>query len=226
MKDPLAIDLQAIRLEEFQHMLENKDLLPSRKILLEEIHVRFQTLAAAGIKTMDDLWQGLKTSKKVVQVAESTGVPQEYLTILRREVGSYLPRPVKLAELPGVSAEEIEMLRKAGIGTNQQLLLQAAGDETLVDLARRTGVPQEMLLEMVRLSDLCRIIGVGPVFARILLEAGIESVHAFVNAQPEKILERVDAVIEAKQYVQASVTINDIQYCLESARLLPLLEDH
>ncbi len=71
MDESYGLEMEAVSIERFQKMLENKDLLPGRKILLEEMGERFAKLKAAGVLTMADLVTFLKTSKRVA--AGSTG---------------------------------------------------------------------------------------------------------------------------------------------------------
>ena len=78
MNESFGLAMEAISIEKFQKMLENKDLLPGRKMLLEEMDERFAKLKEAGVKTMADLVTFLKTSKRVEQAAQTTGIPEEY----------------------------------------------------------------------------------------------------------------------------------------------------
>ena len=43
-------------------------------------------------------------------------------------------------------------------------------------LAGETGIPLATIVELVKLSDLARIWGVGPVFARIIYDSGVDTV--------------------------------------------------
>ena len=45
--------------------------------------------------------------KEIVFICKKTGLPVEYLTVLRREVNSYQPRPSNLKDFPGVNPETV-----------------------------------------------------------------------------------------------------------------------
>jgi hypothetical protein len=67
MADDYYIDLENIDLESFKVSIENKDLLPGRVVLRENLDQRFGILANRGIKTLGDLWKALKTKRRVAQ---------------------------------------------------------------------------------------------------------------------------------------------------------------
>jgi hypothetical protein len=221
MPSQYYIDLEQINLERFRRMLASKTLLPSRQILHEQLEARFQTLAAQGIRTLQDLHDALKTKRDVVRLAETSGLPQAYLTILRREVNSYIPRPVNLDKIPELDPDHLERLAEVGIKHTRHLYERAGQADAREALAEQVGIPPDALLEIVKLADLARILGVGGVFARLLYEAGIQTVEAFVDQPPKVLLARVQAVNEKKGYTRVTLTEEDLGYCMETARLLP-----
>lgn len=112
-------------------------------------------------------------------------------------------------------------LNALGVKTSKHLFERAKTARQRAELCQQAELPEEALLELVKLSDLVRILGVGPVFARILYQAGVDRLETFVTLSPEALLERVQAVIEREQSTRVKLTQKDILYCLESARLLP-----
>jgi predicted RecB family nuclease len=77
-------------------------------------------------------------------------------------------------------------------------------------------------MELVKLSDLVRVSGVGPVFARLLYEAGVDTIETLAQSTPEHLLERVCAVNEASQLTKVMPTLKDMRYCIELAQDLPV----
>jgi hypothetical protein len=221
MPSQYYIDLEQVSLERFRRMLASKTLLPSRQILHEQLEARFQTLAAQGIRTLQDLHDALKTKRDVARLAETSGLPQAYLTILRREVNSYIPRPVNLDKIPELDPDHLERLAEVDIKHTRHLYERAGQADEREALAERVGIPPDALLEIVKLADLARILGVGGVFARLLYEAGIQTVEAFVDQPPKVLLARVQAANEKKGYTRVTLTEEDLAYCMETARLLP-----
>jgi Domain of unknown function (DUF4332) len=223
MEISYGLDVQAISIEAFQRMLENKDLLPSRKMLLDDIDAHFAALKAAGVITMADLVIFLKTSKRVAQAAEATGIPKDYLKVLRREVGGYQPKPLRLAEFKSLSVAQVAALQAAGIKTSFDLLHSGASKAGRADLSAQTGLPDGLVLELVQISDLCRVLGVGILSAEVFLEAGVPSVGEILTQSPASMLERTAAVYAGRSPGVAPITMNDILFCVDAAALLPLV---
>lgn len=224
--DDYYIDLERFTLEHFKNILASKDLLPSRLILKERMGERFAVLESMGIDNLQALWQALKTKKRLEQFATASGLSQEYLVILRREVNSYIPKPISLTGLPDVEGDYLERMADEGIKTTKDLFHRAKTKQQRAELSKKLDIPPEVLLELVKLSDLARIVGVGPIFARILYEAGIDHLQAFVQGSPDELLVKVQEVNAAKGYSRASVTEKDIVYCLETATLLPQVVEY
>ena len=226
MSDDYGIPLETISLERFREMLTSKQLLPSRVMLLEQIAERFESLAAQGLGTLQDLVQATSTGKRLATLAETTGIPADYLKMLRREAGSYISKPVNLRKVPRVDPSVIDLLETAGIKHSKHLFERtktAAGRE---QLASELGIPEAAVLELTQLADLLRIVGVGPVFACILYQANIDTVAAFARQSPEPATRAVNQVIEDMYPGQGKLNEEDILYCLETARLLPQVVEY
>jgi len=223
VENSYGLDMESVSMERFQTMLQNKDLLPSRRLLLEEMDAQFAKLKAAGVQTMADLVTFLKTSKRVVKAAEMTGIPEEYLKVLRREVGGYQPKPLRLAEFKHLSIAEVAALQAAGIRTSFDLLCAGASKAGRATLAAQAGLPEALVQELVRIADLCRVMGVGMVSAQVFLEAGITSVGEIMTQPPVTMLEKTAAVYAGREPGAAPITMNDILFCVDAARMLPLV---
>ncbi len=110
-----TIDLNSFTLKQLKDILKRIKLIPSRRMLLTDVDKRFKTLQEQGIKTAADLQSLLKKKTDIPCVAAETGIPDDYLVLLKREVGSYIVKPLKLALLDIFSTEELAILEKLGI---------------------------------------------------------------------------------------------------------------
>jgi hypothetical protein len=122
MADPYHIDLERFSLERFRHSLETGEVLPGRRILKEKIAEHFKILESMGIRNLEDLIQALKSSKKLEQFSKKSGLPQDYLVILRREANSHIPKPVNLratwlCAIPRLSVPDLNDAVHRTIGT-------------------------------------------------------------------------------------------------------------
>jgi len=221
MADQYHIDLEQFRLERFKQILETSELLPGRRILKERVSERFGMLESMGITNLKELIAALGTKKKAERFAQESGLPRDYLVILRREANSYMPKPFNLSGIPGVDPKHIERLAALGIKNTKHLFERARSKSDRAELARLADVPSSNLLELVKLSDLARIGGVGPVFARLLYEAGADTIEKFLKRSPDELLERLHAINKEKEYTRIMPSLKDIAYCIETARELP-----
>jgi len=220
MAKSYGIDPDRISLERFRELTEAKDMLPGRIMLREQMDVRFAALKEAGVQHLGELLAKLSTRTKIQGFSERTGLPEEYLVLLKREAGSYLARPVPLSDYPGIPFEYTELLKSHGLRNSKVLFEEVQTEEQQADLAKATGIPVYRLKELHSLCDLSRITGVGGLFARVLYEARIRSVADYSQTGAAEILERCRQVIEKYGYAAGKLGKKDIQYGINYARLV------
>ncbi len=210
------MDPHAISLKSFQSSLESRELIPSRVLLKEKLKARFRTVRSQGVSTLGDLIAALKSKPKVEAFAKKTGLSVEYLTLLRREASSYFPNPVQLGRFPGIDKQVVLKLEEQGIKNSKQLFDRTVVNADKMALVSESGVSKDDLSELIHLSDLSRLYGVGPVFARIFYDVGIDSVKALISHSAEEIV----GIYEDKTKKKADFAVKDIQFTLEMAREL------
>lgn len=216
-----GLDLTQFNLARFRQTLETTDLLPGRRILREQIAERFAILESKGLDNLQALIDALSTKKKLVQFAQETGLPEDYLTILRRQARSYIPTPINLKEIPGVNSAHAERLAALGIKHSRHLFERARTRSDRAEVARQANISDEALLELVKLSDLARAGWVGPIFARLLYEAGADTLAALADQSLGDLYRELLAINERQRLTQASFSIKDVEACIETARQLP-----
>ncbi|MCP4751634.1 MAG: DUF4332 domain-containing protein [Proteobacteria bacterium] len=216
MKTNYHIDLEKYGLEKFLESLRKRELIPSRVVLKKKIEERFEKLQAHGIENLNDLIVLLKTKPKIEKFAETSGLPADYLTILKREAASYISSPVNLKNFPGIDTKAAEALETEGIKNTKHLFQTAQTRKQRDELARKTDLPVELLDELYSLSDLTRLYGVGPVFARIIFDVGIDSVENFIKHTAEEFID----IYQKKTRKKADFATSDIAFTLELAEEL------
>jgi hypothetical protein len=221
MTDHYHIDLEQFSLEKFRHILETSELLPSRRILKEKIPERFAILEGMRIRNLKALTGALSTNKKIERFSQESGLPQDYLEILKRQTKIYTPYPIPLKKIPGIAPEYIERLAAIGIKQTKQLFERAKSAKDRAELSGLADVPGEALLELVKMSDLARAGWVGPIFARLIYEAGADTLDELSKRSPEALFERLRAVNEEQKLTKGSFTAKDIASCIEIAKELP-----
>ncbi len=216
MKEQYYIDLEKYSLQKFKLSLQKRDMIPSRVILKERIEERFETLEFNGIKNLKTLIDVLKTKQKIETFSKKSELSIDYLTVLKREASSYLPNPIRLKNFPGIDSKNIEALEDIGIKNTKQLFNKIKTGIEINQISQLTGISTEKLNELVSLSDLARLYGVGPVFARIIYDVGIKSVKTFVKFKAEEFIN----IYENKTQKKADFGVNDINFSIEIAKEL------
>jgi len=215
------INLENYTMQRFKNSLQSRELIPSRKSLKDDLDDRFRVLENLCIDNLKALTVTLKTKQKIEALSQETGLPNQYLTLLNREAKSYLSKPIRLDKLPGIQPEYLEKLEEVGIRNTKHLFVQAQDKLSREQIAQETHIPLEALNELVGLSDLSRIYGVGPVFARIIYDVGIKSVKAFVNHSSEDFIR----IYEEQTQKKADFGLGEIQFSLELAKELDIAVD-
>jgi predicted flap endonuclease-1-like 5' DNA nuclease len=217
MSDSYHIDLQHIPLDEYKQTLKAAELIPSRRILKEQIDDRFSRLQAQGIANLAKFLEAVKSTGKIDDLAGKTYISVEYLTLLRREVNALLPNPKNLKNFPGIEPSIVEKLAARGIKNSKQLFESALTRRQRAEVVQEAGIDPEVLLELVKLSDLSRIYGVGPIFARLLYDAGYDSVEAIARADSPALFGRLSRAYLAAGNSRVDFTERDIAFCIQMA---------
>jgi hypothetical protein len=211
-------------LKDFYTLLKNKELLPGRRILRDDPDMHLSVLEEEGFLTLGDLLRAIRNNKLLATLSRKINISEEYLVILRREAGSYFPTPVALFRLTG-DESLINTLDSEGIKDSRDLLERAAMSEKRMELADKTGLDREKLDELVQISDLVRINGVGPVFARIIFNAGLKSVRDFRETNTQKLFSRLNQSDQQNKQTEVKFTMKDVEFCREYASLLEVIVD-
>lgn len=215
-----TLDPTLITLDEFYILTRDKKLIPSRIALHDRMEKRFAKLREAGISHLGALIKSLKSSELVANLSAVTGIPESYLILLKREAGSYLASPFPLSDIPGVPHEYTEVLKSMGIRNTRDFFEKVQSTDDRSETSGKSGIPVARLKEIFSLTDLSRITGVGPVFARVVYQAGITSVDDFAQTKAESHYRAYMTVIEKYGYAAGHFSEGDIQYCIDYARVL------
>jgi hypothetical protein len=217
--DRYHVDLFKISLAAFEDSLRTRTMIPSRRALKEELDSRFAKLGELGIDSMAGLLAALKSKFAVAQVSDATGLTIDYLTLLRREANSYLPNPVPLGKFAGVDPTCVKALASLGITNTRRLFRVAAERAARNDLANETGISIACLDELMCMSDLSRLYGVGPAFARLLYDAEFRTVESLRASTAEDLVQ----LYEERTGRAADFGAHEIQVTLELAQSLDIV---
>lgn len=215
-----SIDLERISCARYAEILKHQNLLPGRRVLLEDLDEKIAKIKDLGIQNLHQLKEDLATPNKLTAFSQKTGISSDYLTILRREMGSLEQKPVPLADFPGISPGILSRLSESGIKTSKDLLDHYWADSKFIEGFEGNAADSEGIARLLCLSDLVRINGVGFAAATTLLEAGYKRIADVAAAEPEELLDRVTRANSVGHYYSAKLGLKDMQFIIDFAALL------
>ncbi len=216
------IDLRTISIENYKKQLETRDMIPSRKILKENTVERFCYFKSIGIKNVYELLQTLKKKDVFLKLSKVKCFTEEYLTILLRELNSIQPKPNKIKEFAGISPDVISGLEKIGIKDTVRLFDKVKNADDRKELAKTANISDEDLLELTKLTDLSRIKWAGATFARMLYDAGIDTVEKVAKTKPEELYQKIHQLNKEKKYYKGQIGLHDMKIFVEAAKEVTL----
>ena len=215
-----SVDLKQISIFRYIEMLKNQNLLPGRRILLDNLDENFRKIATAGIQNLAELKKEISSPQRLSEFAKKTGVPENYMTILKREMGSLEQKPVPISDFPGISADIVSILLNNMIKTSKDVYGLVINSDNISTVSREIGVEANKLQEVNSLCNLVRINGIGPAAARTIYEGGYKSVIEIASANAAELLESMNTVNADKQYYKATLGEKDMQFVIDASKII------
>jgi predicted flap endonuclease-1-like 5' DNA nuclease len=119
--------------------------------------------------------------------------------------------------------EAAEKLDKVGVKTSDDLLEKGATAAERTKLAKTTGLAAKQLFEWVRMADLLRIKGVGPVMVRLLGAAGVVSVAQLKTRNAKNLYAKVMKANEKEQITKNPPSEKHLENWIEQAKQLKVV---
>jgi hypothetical protein len=212
------IDLSKISIKNYQEKLKSSYLPPSRMILKENNTEELNYFNNLGIKNIQDLLKVLKDKQKFSEINSQNIFPNNYLTILLRELNSILPKPIKLSDFKNISKDAIVKLEAHKIKNTIKLFDKILTPESREELSHNLNISKEDIMKLTRLTDLSRVRWVGATFAWVLLELGVDTVEKLSKSNPIELHIRVNLFNKEKATYKAQIGLNDIRIVVDLAK--------
>jgi hypothetical protein len=131
--------------------------------------------------------------------------------------------PFKLKDFIGVNPDQIAKLTAVGVKTTAQMLSFGRTPDGRANLARQAGIPLEVVLELVKLSDLARLPGVKGIRARLYYAAGVDTVEKLAAYEPEALLRLSAEFVRTTAFPGIAPLPKEVSSTIATARKLPKL---
>jgi hypothetical protein len=215
------IELEKITIEDYRIKPESAYLPPGRMILKDRLDERFGYFISIGIKNVKELIQLLKKKDEFAELSKVDCFSGDYLTILLREINITLPKPNKIADFAGISKETISRLEEIGIKNTEKLYDKVKTKSDRKKLAGLTGLNDEDILELTKLTDLSGIKWVGVTYARKLYDVGVDTVEEASESDPVDLHARLCRLNKGKSIYKGQIGLNDIRIFVNAAKKIP-----
>ncbi|GAB4460298.1 MAG: hypothetical protein OHK0037_07310 [Elainellaceae cyanobacterium] len=146
--------------------------------------------------------------------------------------GQTLPQPIRpcnwaIAQLPGLSAENLELLHRAGIQTTLDLWRHTQTPAQRHNLAAHLQLHPKHVNKWAALSDLARIPAVGCTYCGLLLHAGIISTQQLADTSLPKLHRQLMRLqIATMQRQDLCPPLGDVSRWVQQARQLTAPQRH
>lgn len=212
------INLKNISIDEYKEILKVSDLLPSRLILKDNIDSNFDLIKNQKVQNVDELLNMLKNKKKLQDFSKKSGIQEDYLKILIREVNSYRQSPNKIKDFPSITDDVVLKLENIGIKNALQLFDKILTSKSRVEISKQTGIDENEILKITKLTDLSRVRWVNHTFAYVLLEANYDTVEKVANADYNELYEILKQLNEERKLYKGHIGLHDMKLCVEAAK--------
>jgi hypothetical protein len=129
-------------------------------------------------------------------------------------------QPFKLRKFTGVDPDSMAKLEEIGIENVDHMLRACRTQAQREEVAKKTGVSAEQVLELAKLSNLAQIWAVKSIRARLYYDAGIDSIEKMSKLSPEELRRITTEFIQQTGFEGIPPTPKEAEHTVRDARKL------
>ena len=133
-------------------------------------------------------------------------------------------RPI--TDIDSIGPVYAEKLKQYGVFTTVDLLKKAGSRKGRLELRDKLEVNERHILGWLCLAELFRINGVGPEYAHLLEQAGVDTAPELAMRNPQSLHAKMVEVNEEKQLVRRLPSLEDVQRWVKEAQRLPRVVEY
>jgi len=126
-----------------------------------------------------------------------------------------------LKDFLGVNHQHTQALRREGVFTSEHMLKVGRTEDGRRKLAEKTGVPLSAILELVKLADLSRIVGLKRKRARLYYDAGLDTMDKIAEWDPKEVQQMLAEFVERTGFDGTAPTASEVAFAVKLAKYLP-----
>jgi hypothetical protein len=131
-----------------------------------------------------------------------------------------------LRDFRGINKVYVDKLAAIGIRNVKDMLLAGQTRQAREGLSARTGIPAEAILELVKLSDLARIMGVKSIRARLYYDAGVDTLEKMARWEPDKLRVMLIDFVEKTCFQGIAPLPKEAEFAVAEAKKLPRIVEY
>jgi hypothetical protein len=128
--------------------------------------------------------------------------------------------PFAIGKFRGVNADHVKRLSQAGIKNVDQMLDVAKTSIERKMLSKKTGVPLNAIVELVKLSDLSRIGAIKAIRARLYYDAGVDTPDKLASWDPSDLREMLNEFAKRTGFEGIAPLPKEVKSAVTKARKL------
>jgi hypothetical protein len=198
-------------LEQVVSRIKSTDLTPGIEPIKHDIEKNAAILEGTGVGNLAGLRKVLRNKKKLPEFSRQTGIEEDYLVLLRREIEGWVIRPIKIGDFFWLDEQLINTLHEIGLGSTDKIYNRLSIEDEKLEITRNYNLSREDLDYILNLSTITRIRWVSPVVARILIESGYHTIEKIKHANPGKLCKEIDQLNSSRNYFKGKIGERDIR---------------
>lgn len=127
----------------------------------------------------------------------------------------------QLKDIEGIGEKYTADLKQAGVRSVMALLEKGATPKGRKELAEKSGVSENLVLQWVNHADLYRIRGIGSEYSDLLEAAGVDTVPELAQRNADNLMEKLKAANIEKNLVRRLPVLAQVQDWIAQAKALP-----
>ena len=147
-----------------------------------------------------------------------TSLPEDFLTVLRREINSYNPQPRAIKDFPEIKDSTKKNLEKMGIKTTVELYDKINTKDKCNELEKEVKASKEEILLLAKLTDLSRIRYVNQTFATLLTNSEYDTIEKIEKADYQELHMKLMKINEEKNIFKGKIGLNDMKFLIRETR--------
>jgi hypothetical protein len=138
--------------------------------------------------------------------------------VVREEYTKKKRQPFKLKDFRGVDQDSIEKLSSLGIITVDDLLKSGRTKSQRRTISEKSGVLEDKILELAKLSDLSRLGAIKSVRARLYHDSGFDIIEKMAKVSADELIEATKEFIERTGFDGIPPTPKEAQNAVNAAK--------